>query len=551
MKKIIAMLLALVMLFALAACGEKPDDNVENTDSAVENTQQTNGPAVYTYEEDRGDFKVTWELTMYPNGIFYLNETHGLSGETTEHSGNTWRENDNGTISTGPWSNADVDKSEFFQPTGECTWILNDDGTMEPTDFVAAPIGAGSVYTYSENRGDFSVEWSLTLNEDGTYVLDEVHGLSGNLTTHTGQTWTDNGDGTLTTGAWDVDENKSEFFKPNGECTWIVNDDGTVTPADAGEGAGESTGIAAGKYTYIESKGPGDFQWDILLMGNGNCRIDETNPSGEVTEHVASGWTDNGDGTVTTGEWENSDVNKSDFFKPNGEATWKINADGTCEPVAEGEGGGAAATAVNAGKYIYVDGETTWEVKIMGNGNCVVSELNTATGEVIKEHTTRGSAEAKGWVDNGDGTFETDEWEPEEREDNKPKFASPNGVTNWKVTGDGTCEPTEKKEEASSVEYGRYLYHDTTRDEYWAVMIMGNGNCTIQKVDANGELIKINDEIQDYPAKGFRVNDDGTFTNFSMEDESNIPEFLSAGENGMATWKVIDAENKIVEMVVE
>lgn len=124
-------------------------------------------------------------------------------------------------------------------------------------------------------------------------------------------------------------------------------------------------------------------------------------------------------------------------------------------------------------------------------------------------------------------------------------------MTNWKVTGDGTCEPTEKKQEESAVAYGRYLYHDETRDEYWAIMIMGNGNCTIQKVDANGELIKINDQIQDYPAKGFRVNDDGTFTNFSMEDESNIPEFLAAGENGMATWKVVDADKMIVEMVVE
>ena len=671
MKKTLALILALVMLFAMAACGGKTNDTpandpvntpantgtaTENNGAAAENNsaeaEKPNGPAVYTYEEDRGDFKVTWELTMYPNGIFYLNETHGLSGNVTEHSGNTWRENDNGTISTGPWSNADVDKSEFFQPTGECTWIVNEDGTMEPTDFVAAPVGAGSVYTYSENRGDFSVEWSLTLNEDGTYTLDEVHGLSGNLTTHTGQTWTDNGDGTLTTGAWDVDENKSEFFKPNGECTWILNDDGTMTPADAGESGGASTGVQAGKYTYIEAKGPGNFQWDILLMGNGNCRIDETNPSGEVTEHVAAGWVDNGDGTVTTGEWENKEVDKSDFFKPtgeatwkitgegtcepvtgdapaatteinpgkytyaedhgafqitfdvllmgngncridethgmsgnvtehvasgwtdngdgtvttgewedssgdksdffkpNGEAVWKINADGTCEPVVE-EKEEAPASSVNPGKYMYVDGETTWEVKIMGNGNCVVSELNTATSEVIKEHTTRGSAEAKGWVDNGDGTFETDEWEPEEREDNKPKFASPNGVTNWKVTGDGTCEPTEKKEEASSVAYGRYLYHDTTRDEYWAVMIMGNGNCTIQKVDANGELIKVNDQIMDYPAKGFRVNDDGTFTSFSMQDETNIPEFLSGTENGIATWKVVDAEKKIVEMVVE
>ena len=544
MKKTIAMLLALVMLFAMAACGKTADDNAEKSDFPAEN-----GPAVYTYEEDRGDFKVTWELTMYPNGVFYLNETHGLSGEVTEHSGSTWRENDNGTISTGAWANADVDKSEFFQPNGECTWIIHEDGTMDPTDHVAAGPSAGS-YKYTESRGDFDIDWTIILNEDGTFALEEIHGLSGNLTTHTGKEGTDNGDGTFTTGAWDTDENKSEFFKPNGECTWKLNDDGTCEPVSEGGGSGAATGgISAGKYTYIESKGPGDFQWDVLLMGNGNCRIDETNPSGEVTEHTASGWTDNGDGTVTTGEWENHDVNKSDFFKPNGEATWKINADGTCEPVAEGSG---AASAVNPGKYTYTDGGTTWEVKIMGNGTCVVSELNAATGEVIKEHTTRGSADGKGWTDNGDGTFETDEWEPEEREDNKVALASPNGVTTWKVVdaAGSLIEPTEKKE-TSPVEYGRYLYHDTARDEYWAVMIMGNGSCTIQKVTADGELIKVDGQMLDYPTKGFRLNDDGTFTSFSMEDESNIPEFLSGGENGIATWKIVDAANKVVELVVE
>lgn len=552
MKKTLAMLLALVMLFALAACGDSADKNTENTDSAVEESQQPNGPAVYTYEEDRGDFKVTWELTMYPNGIFYLNETHGLSGETTEHSGNTWRENDNGTISTGPWSNPDVDKSDFFQPNGECTWIMNDDGTMEPTDFVAAGPSAGS-YTYSEDRGDFTVEWTVILNDDGTFALEEVHGLSGNLTTHTGKSWTDNGDGTFTTGAWDADENKSEFFEADGTCTWVLGESGTCTPASAGgaEG-GESAGIAAGKYTYIESKGPGDFQWDVLLMGNGNCRIDETNPSGEVTEHVASGWTDNGDGTVTTGEWEDSSGNKSDFFKPNGEATWKINADGTCEPVAEGEGGGAAASAVNPGKYTYVDGDTTWEVKVMGNGTCVVSELKTATGEVIKEHTTKGSADGAGWVDNGDGTFETDEWEPEEREDNKVSLASPNGVTTWKIVdaANSLIEPTEKKEE-STVQYGRYIYNDAASGEHWAVMIMGNGDCTLQPVDAEGNIImNAEGRPDDHTTKGFKINDDGTFTTFAMEDTSNIPAFLT-GEDGMATWKIVDAANMIVELVAE
>jgi len=531
MKKILAMLLALAMLFALAACGEKGEDKPADNSLAVENTdnaEKPNAPTTYTYEEDRGDFKVTWELTMYPNGVYYLNETHGLSGNVTEHSGSTWRENDNGTVSTGPWNNADVDKSEFFQPTGECTWILNSDGTMEPTDFVAAPVGAGSSYSYSEDRGDFKVDWTLILNEDGTYTLEEVHGLSGNLTTHTGKEWTDNGDGTLTTGAWDVDENKSEFFKPNGECTWILNSDGTMTPADAG-GAAETTGVKAGKYTYIEVKGPGNFQWDVLLMGNGNCRIDETNPSGEVTEHVAAGWVDNGDGTVTTGEWENKEVNKSDFFKPTGEATWKINEDGTCEPVT-GDAP-AATTEVNPGKYTYIEakgpGNFQWDVLIMGNGNCRIDETNPS-GEVT-EHV------ASGWTDNGDGTVTTGEWENSDV--NKSDFFKPNGEATWKINADGTCEPVvEEKEEpaegASSVNPGKYAYIETKGpgEFKWEVLLMGNGNCRVDETMPSGEVVQ-------HVANGWTDNGDGTATTGAWEDASvSKSDFFAA--DGTCTWKI-------------
>ena len=528
MKKILARLLALAMLFALAACGDKGEDKPADNSPAVENTDNAakpNAPTTYTYEEDRGDFKVTWELTMYPNGVYYLNETHGLSGNVTEHSGSTWRENDNGTVSTGPWNNADVDKSEFFQPTGECTWILNADGTMEPTDFVAAPVGAGSSFSYSENRGDFSVDWTLILNEDGTYTLEEVHGLSGNLTTHTGKEWTDNGDGTLTTGAWDVDENKSEFFKPNGECTWILNDDGTMTPADAGEAA-ETTGVKAGKYTYIEAKGPGNFQWDVLLMGNGNCRIDETNPSGEVTEHVAAGWVDNGDGTVTTGEWENKEVNKSDFFKPTGEATWKINEDGTCEPVT-GDAP-AATTEVNPGKYTYIEakgpGNFQWDILIMGNGNCRIDETNPS-GEVT-EHV------AEGWTDNGDGTVTTGEWE--NKEVNKSDFFKPTGEATWKINEDGTCEPVTGDAPAATTEVnpGKYTYIEAKGpgNFQWDVLIMGNGNCRIDETNPSGE-------VTEHVAAGWVDNGDGTVTTGEWENSDvNKSDFFKP--NGEATWKI-------------
>ena len=343
MKKILAMLLALAMLFALAACGEKGEDKPADNSPAVENTDNAakpNAPTTYTYEEDRGDFKVTWELTMYPNGVYYLNETHGLSGNVTEHSGSTWTENDDGTVNTGPWANADVNKSDFFQPTGECTWILNSDGTMTPADAGSAAETTGvkaGKYTYIEAKGPGNFQWDILLMGNGNCRIDETN-PSGEVTEHVAAGWVDNGDGTVTTGEWENKEvNKSDFFKPTGEATWKINADGTCEPVveqGGDEPAESASSVNPGKYAYIETKGPGDFKWEVLLMGNGNCRVDETMPSGEVVQHVAAGWTDNGDGTATTGAWEDASVSKSDFFAADGTCTWKINADGTCEPVA-------------------------------------------------------------------------------------------------------------------------------------------------------------------------------------------------------------------------
>ena len=444
MKKFLCVVLTLALVLSFAACGPKdvdpgttPDNEVENTGTPAAEKQ------VYKFEEDHGSFTIKWTIELNADGSFQITEVNGMSGDVVIHTGSGWTDNGD-TFTTGEWDDKEVDKSDFFKPTGECTWVKGADGACTPEGYDPnASKGDGiqpGKYTYEEDRGDFKIVWEVMLMGNGSFKISETHGLSGLVTEHTGAAWTDNGDGTATTGEWDNKEvDKSEFFKPTGECTWIINADGTCAPADAGEAGGETTGteVNPGKYTYIESKGPGDFKWEVLLMGNGNCRIDETKPSGEVTEHEAAGWVDNGDGTVTTGEWTNKEVDKSDFFKPTGEATWKINADGTCEPVVE-EGGEEPAegeATVNPGKYVYVEskgpGDFKWEVLLMGNGNCRIDET-MPSGEVV-EHT------ANGWTDNGDGTATTGAWE--DASANKSDFFADDGTCTWKINADGTCEP--------------------------------------------------------------------------------------------------------------
>ena len=517
MKKLLSIILALAMVLSLAACSGQSAEEPTEAPSDVEYVS-------FVYEEDRGDFVVTWTLHLGTDGSYKLEELHGLSGETTVHTGKEWKDNGDGTLNTGAWDDPSADKSDFLNEDGSCTWVMSGD-KCSPAGAAAALAGT---YVYEENRGDFIVTWTVTLKPDGSFAIDELHGLSGQTVNHSGREWTDNGDGTITTGEWDNKEvDKSEFFAPNGVCTWTLGEDGTIAPVveDNGEEEVNANAINPGKYTYVETKGPGDFTWEILLMGNGGCRIDETNPSGEVTEHETAGWVDNGDGTVTTGEWTNKEVDKSDFFAPTGECTWKINADGTCEPVAPAE---EATAEVNPGKYTYIEtkgpGDFTWEVLLMGNGNCRIDEISPS-GEVT-EH------EAAGWTDNGDGTVTTGEWT--NKEVDKSDFFAPTGECTWKINADGTCEPVTAAEEAAGNEVnpGKYTYVETKGpgDFTWEVLLMGNGNCRIDETLPSGEVVE-------HEAAGWTDNGDGTVTTGAWTDASaEKSDFF--GEDGTCTWKI-------------
>lgn len=426
--------------------------------------------------------------------------------------------------------------------------------TAAPADTTAAPAeaSAAGTYTYQEDKGNFTVDWELTLNEDGTYLLSEHNGLVDVDTEHTGASYEQDGD-TVKLSAWDdPDADKSDFFMDDGSSTWKLSGD-TMEPV-----IDESMKSIAGTYNYVEPRGDFEITWKIVLNKGGDFVLEETHGlSGNVTSHTGKEWTDNGDGTFTTGAWDEDD-NKSEFFRPNGEADWRIVDEATMEvePIggesADSEG---SENAINPGKYIYVDGDTTWEILLMGNGNCRVDMYETATYdqdgvEAVKSHETQ-----DGWTDNGDGTFETGEWGPEERDDPHPsdQFTSPNGVTTWKLTGEEgdpiPVEPTEKVE-TNTLQYGAYYWTDEENDTLYAIMIMGNGECRIQprQKDDPEKVIGEQGNFIDYATKGFRDNGDGTFTTFAFDDSvTELPPFITG--NGMCTWRIVDQENMQVELV--
>ncbi len=249
MKKIVALCMTGVMMFALAACGssestETEKEETKEEETTTEESSEAKEDKTYTYTEDRGDFTIDWKIMLKSDGTYTLEETHGMSGEVTNHSGDEWTDNGDGTFYTGPWSEAG-DMSEFFESDGSCVWIDNGDGTATPANAEGGEDEVGDkegeseskyagTYTYAEDRGDFTIDWTITLNEDGTFTLEEVHGLSGESTKYTGNEWFDHvdEDGTIVTGAWNEDGDKSEFFDEDGVCTWKYNGDGTLTPEE-------------------------------------------------------------------------------------------------------------------------------------------------------------------------------------------------------------------------------------------------------------------------------------------------------------------------------
>ena len=116
MKKLIALILAAVMLFALAACGTQ--QAAPAAESAAADGE------VYTYEQDMGTYTVTWTLTLKSDGSFTLDELNGRLNITTNHSGDSWSKRDDGRITTGPW-NDDATVPEFAAADGTIIWELD------------------------------------------------------------------------------------------------------------------------------------------------------------------------------------------------------------------------------------------------------------------------------------------------------------------------------------------------------------------------------------------------------------------------------------------
>ncbi len=191
-------------------------------------------PGSYTYEYDGIAGKDTAQFDLADDGTckFYL---PGNAMITDVYAGTYTREGNVVKIE----GLTNVDAASPYPTPGLWDWIVDsactitvDDttGTFVPGAEAAAPVAAGE-YIFMETTPFGEFKWTVTLNEDGSFVVAQPENESMGNPSWTGTQWVDNGDGTFTTVAAQGEGVKiADFWQADGSITWTDNGDGTVTP---------------------------------------------------------------------------------------------------------------------------------------------------------------------------------------------------------------------------------------------------------------------------------------------------------------------------------
>lgn len=188
-KKWLAAALALVLIFALAACGaqtSEPESVAETTEETVAAEPIAAGIYAFAYRDIYGDISRV-SVRLNDDGSFDI-MTLGAIGVASV-SGSAWTDNGDGTFTTGATDKVlDVD---FFGADGSVTWTLLDDVNVvpvdyvEPTEFEERPAVASASEELPENTYAWKetaflpTDWLLEVLDDGTYKLSETNDLVG------------------------------------------------------------------------------------------------------------------------------------------------------------------------------------------------------------------------------------------------------------------------------------------------------------------------------------------------------------------------------------
>lgn len=317
--------------FGVSAAGSDVATSVANTAYAI-----LYGEEGVDYTKKNPDGIAAWwavEEDWNPEGIASVSHFNILSGATVQAFDPIATLKDENTVCY--WNSVDghiVEEKE--EPVAETP-------APDAPAAVGPAVPAGE-YTFAETipTGE-EIPWTVTLNEDGSAVIVQANEGMGNPTWTA--VWTDNGDGTFTTGQCEGDGPQiADFWKDNAITWQLLNDNRTVpvlysgykdAVAEFGIPAAGGAPVAAGEYTFMETIPTGEeIQWTVTLNEDGSFVIIQANEAMGNPTWTGKAWVDNGNGTFATPDCEGSGPQIAEFWKNNG-ITWTDNGDGTVTPV--------------------------------------------------------------------------------------------------------------------------------------------------------------------------------------------------------------------------
>lgn len=245
MTKLLSLLLALSMLFSLAACGPKddpaPDETPKVTDGAPVESPDPTPTEPETPKVEAGAYMFTMtsiygeeiKLTLMLSGDGSASVLAIYPDNSSVNYTTGWTDNGDGTFTTTAFDPA-LEGANFVAEDGSVKWIVDGsnvtpDGYTAPTEFVEKPGAVKDPTTNIEAEGTYIFTALNKFGSEMVYVLHLYDGVTINMwgekagfRTFTSKFWGMNEDGTLHIGRL-VDADNPDTATPYGD--WFKADD--------------------------------------------------------------------------------------------------------------------------------------------------------------------------------------------------------------------------------------------------------------------------------------------------------------------------------------
>ena len=422
-------------------------------------------------------------------------------------------------------------------------------------------------FDYTDAYGDITT-FTVTLKEDGTFTLMTLGALGNGV--YSGAGWTDNGDGTFTTGATDP-ALSIDWAEADGSATWIV-DGANAAPVsyeapteflDKAAFSDPTIGAeAVGIYLFGEVNERGStVPYGIWVNADGTYVIYMNNSFTGLHAYSGDSWTINGDSIISFGPatFEGDAPMGTWFDADNGyTSSWKLHGDGTCEAL-NYDGGSTSVSSSDlpeevypaGGEYVgvYTFGEVNergstvpYSMWVNADGTINIFMNNSFTG--LHEYDGEWTYEGDGVISVGPLTYEGDEpmgtW-----------FDSGNGFSSsYTLNADGTFSPMNYTGGSTSIDVSTlpaeiYPLYTSLAGTYYFGEVNDHGSTVPYAVvlkDSGSALVLMDNSFTGVHAYtgDWTDNGDGTISIGALTYEGDDPMGTwFDGDNGFSSsWRV-------------